>query len=274
MARIRTIKPNFFTSEDIVSLSPLARLLYIALWCESDKEGRMVWKPKTFKMRYLPADDCDIDELCKEITDAGLVKLYGGSYAYIPAFHAHQHINPRESSSQLPEPEQDKRLITRQPRVEHASATRQPRDSDVQVGREGKGKEGNVCVSAPACEAAPPPQAAYAATHTFLSAEYREDIQTARPDLNPEAVWAAFCEHYPPDKRGRMRWRKWIDAERRAAVPGVDPAGPPSVADPDSKASIEAVAMSRGMQRWDALLEPWASYKIRVKTACQSTVLQ
>lgn len=142
MARIRTIKPEFFTSEDIVSLNPLARLLYIAMWCESDKEGRMAWKPKTFKMRYFPADECDINVLCKEITDAGLVKLYGGLYAYIPAFHAHQHINPRESASQLPSPDIDLQDITRQPRVEHASTTRQSRDSDTQVGREGKGREG------------------------------------------------------------------------------------------------------------------------------------
>ena len=41
MARIRTIKPDFFTSEDIVGLTPEARLLYIALWCEADREGRL-----------------------------------------------------------------------------------------------------------------------------------------------------------------------------------------------------------------------------------------
>ncbi len=83
MARIRTIKPEFFTSEDIVSLSPLARLLYIALWCESDKDGRMVWKPRTFKMRYLPADDCQIEALCQELIGSGLVILYGtGSFAF------------------------------------------------------------------------------------------------------------------------------------------------------------------------------------------------
>jgi len=52
VARIRTIKPEFFTSEDIVSLAPLTRLLYIALWCEADKEGRLAWKPLTFKLRY------------------------------------------------------------------------------------------------------------------------------------------------------------------------------------------------------------------------------
>lgn len=138
MARIRTIKPEFFTSEDIVSLSPYARLLYIAIWCEADREGRLAWKPKTFKMRYLPADDVDINALCAEILQAELVKQYGDAYAYIPAFHAHQHINPREATSQLPEPPKADAKPTRAPRVNHASS----RDSDTQVGREGKGKEG------------------------------------------------------------------------------------------------------------------------------------
>jgi hypothetical protein len=131
MARIRTIKPEFFTSEDIVAISPLARLLYIALWCEADREGRLCWKPRTFKIRYLPADDCDINALCKELTDSGMVKLYGDALAYIPSFGKHQHLNPREAASTLPEP-------TRGARVKHAS----PRDSDTQGGREGKGKEG------------------------------------------------------------------------------------------------------------------------------------
>ena len=135
MARIRTIKPQFFTSEDIVGLSHLARLLYIALWCEADKEGRMAWKPGTFKLRYLPADNCDINALCDELTASGLVVLYGEGYAFIPTFKQHQHINPRESASQLPDPDAS---TTRQPRV----GTRNTRDSDAQGGREGKGKEG------------------------------------------------------------------------------------------------------------------------------------
>jgi hypothetical protein len=128
MARIRTIKPDFFTSEDIIELSPLARLLYIAIWCEADREGRLNWKPKTFKIRYLPADACDIDALCVEIVGRGLVVQYGDGLAVIPSFHKHQHINPRESASILPEP----------PRVDDASGTRESRDSDVQVGKEGK----------------------------------------------------------------------------------------------------------------------------------------
>lgn len=136
MARIRTIKPEFFTSEDIVGRSAFARLLYVALWCEADKEGRMVWKPATFKLRYLPGDGVDIHALCQELIDAGLVVLYGNGFAHIPAFKAHQHINPRESESQLPSPDASP---TREARV----GTRQSRDSDAQGGREGKGKEGD-----------------------------------------------------------------------------------------------------------------------------------
>lgn len=138
MARIRTIKPEFFTSEDIVALSPLARLLYIAIWCEADKEGRMAWKPRTFKMRYLPADDCDIDALARELVASGLVRLYGDGLAYIPSFSRHQHINPRESASVLPGPHPCPRVDDASPRVTDPPAPA----SDAQGGREGKGKEG------------------------------------------------------------------------------------------------------------------------------------
>lgn len=105
MARIRTIKPEFFTSEDIVSMSPLARLFYVSLWCESDREGRLSWKPKTLKMRYLPGDQCDIEELAGELISAGLIVLYevdGKQFAEIPSFKNHQVINNRESESVIP----------------------------------------------------------------------------------------------------------------------------------------------------------------------------
>lgn len=144
MARIRTIKPEFFTSEQIVELSPQARLFYIALWCEADREGRMAWKPRTFKMRYFPADDCDIDALARELVASGLVIPYGNDLAFIPSFGKHQHINPREAQSSFPDP--------KDARVDDASA----RVSDAQVGRkEGReGKEGKA-TSTPAASIDP-----------------------------------------------------------------------------------------------------------------------
>ena len=93
MARIRTIKPEFFTSEDIVSLSPLARLFYVSLWCEADREGRLDWRIGTLKMRYFPGDNCDMQELAKELIDGGLIVVYevdGKQYAEIPSFKTHQ----------------------------------------------------------------------------------------------------------------------------------------------------------------------------------------
>lgn len=183
MARIRTVKPEFFTSEDIVALEPLTRLLYIAVWCEADKEGRLVWKPMTFKLRYFPADSCDIQAMCQALVDGQLVTLYGNGYAYIPSFKAHQHINPRETASQLPEPDAS---TTRQPRV----GTRQHRDSDAQGGREGKGKEG--------------------------------DKRDASRDEAP-AGFAAFWQAWPTTDRKQAKgkcldaWKK-ASAERDAAV--------------------------------------------------------
>ena len=137
MARIRTIKPDFFTSADVVGLSPLARLLYIATWLEADRAGRLPWRIKTLKLRYLPGDDCDIEALSTELVDAGLVVPYevdGERFAEIPSFTRHQIINNRETPSAIPA------------RVPHASPTRAPRVTHATgtplVGREGKGKEG------------------------------------------------------------------------------------------------------------------------------------
>lgn len=146
MARIRTIKPEFFTSADIVGLSPMARLLFIALWCESDKEGRLSWKPRTFKLRYFPGDKCDIDGMCAELVAARVVRLYGDGLAYIPGFSKHQHVNPRESKSTLPEPGPEPKAADAADGQGFAPSgsgiDASILDSHAQVGREGrKGKE-------------------------------------------------------------------------------------------------------------------------------------
>ena len=130
MARIRTIKPEFFSSADIVSLTPLARLFYVSMWCEADREGRLNWNTKTFKIRYFAADDCDIDSIANEVIDAGLIDIYevdGKQYAEIPCFKNHQVINNRESESVIPA------------RVKDASTHVQGEGR--KEGKEGKGKE-------------------------------------------------------------------------------------------------------------------------------------
>lgn len=135
MSRIRTIKPEFFTSADILSLTPLARLFYVSLWCEADREGRLKWDLETFGYRLMPKEAPQIEGLAQELIDRELVILYvveGKAYAEIPSFSAHQVINNRESASILPS------------RVKGAS---QRVKVEGKEGREGKGrKEGKDIV--------------------------------------------------------------------------------------------------------------------------------
>ena len=214
MARIRTIKPEFFTSEDIVSMSPLARLLYVALWCEADREGRLVWKPRTFKLRYFPADSFDIEALCKELTDSGLVVLYGDGLAVIPSFATHQHVNPRESVSTLPDPSES----DASPRV----GTRANQELHAQGGKEGEGREGKDRSASP--------------SGSRLPADWKPDdeelrwARDARPDLSVTTEVEKFRDywHAMAGAKGRKTdwkatWRNWI---RNAHGTGGQPAKP------------------------------------------------
>lgn len=142
MARIRTIKPEFFTSEDIVDLEPITRLFYISLWCEADREGRLAWKPKTLRLRYFPGDDKALFESAvQELTGTDLIFIYevdGVQYCEIPSFVEHQVINNRESESKLPSKEELRE-------VDHsnndASGTRESGVKAEGKGKEGKGRE-------------------------------------------------------------------------------------------------------------------------------------
>jgi hypothetical protein len=208
LARIRTIKPDFFTSEDIVSLSPMARLLYIALWCESDREGRMSWKPATFKLRYFPGDRVNITGLCGELTRKGLVVLYGEEFAYIPTFLNHQHVNPREAPSSYPIPDAS---VTRA----HASNL----DMHAQGGREGKGKEGK---GKEGVEDASPRVRGSRLSSGWKPSELLEAWACKeRPDLNIQQTVEKFKDFWTsaPGSRGvKLDWeatfRNWVRAER------------------------------------------------------------
>ncbi|MFG6660078.1 hypothetical protein [Sulfitobacter sp. 915] len=93
MARIRSVHPGFFTDEDIVEVSALARLLLIGLGVEADDKGLFPWKAKTLKMRIYPADNVDMNALLSELEAEGLIKRYefeGKHYGAIRNFRKHQ----------------------------------------------------------------------------------------------------------------------------------------------------------------------------------------
>lgn len=78
MAKIRGIKPDLWTDEDFVELSPFARLLWLGLWNYSCDNGHVADKPKQIKMRVLPTDDINCAELLREIESQGLIERADG----------------------------------------------------------------------------------------------------------------------------------------------------------------------------------------------------
>lgn len=139
MARIRTIKPEFFKHEELYEAEketkfPL-RLAFAGLWCSCDREGRFKWRPNSLKLDILPYDNCEFSRVLDALATRGFIVEYesdtGERYGFVPSFLAHQVINNRESQSQLPCPFD-------------ASSTRDPRGLSTHKGKgkEGKGKEG------------------------------------------------------------------------------------------------------------------------------------
>jgi hypothetical protein len=57
MARIRSIKPEFWASEQIGECSSNARLLFIGIWNFADDRGVYPDKPKQLKAHVFPFDD-------------------------------------------------------------------------------------------------------------------------------------------------------------------------------------------------------------------------
>ena len=114
MARIRSIKPEFWTDEKVVELSPFARLLFIGMWNFVDDEGRMVYSPKRIKMQVFPADSIDLTGLLEEIRKSKLVYVYtvdGVEYLQVCGFLKHQKIDKR-SKSKLPAPPNSAECMT------------------------------------------------------------------------------------------------------------------------------------------------------------------
>jgi hypothetical protein len=150
--RIRTIKPEFFSHEELFDAEketglPL-RLAFAGLWTVCDREGRFKWRVRAIKSQVMPYDDIDFSRVLDALTTRGFVVKYACErveYGWVPGFARHQVINNRETPSVLPEP-LDMPQNTDDSRVDDASGTRASRvghaPSGEGKGREGKGKEG------------------------------------------------------------------------------------------------------------------------------------
>jgi hypothetical protein len=148
VARIRTIKPEFFTSLTIADLPLTARLTFIGLWTHVDDAGRCVDDPRLIKAAVWPLDDrtaSDIELDLKLLTEASLITRYmltRKRYIAVTGWQEHQRIN-RPTPSKLPAPEQGEPTppdpVTRDNSDSLSTHAQLTEDSP----QERKGKEGN-----------------------------------------------------------------------------------------------------------------------------------
>jgi len=108
MARIRSIKPDFWTDEKIVELSFETRLFFVGSWNFADDNGNLQRSAKKLKMQIFPADLIDCEPLIQSLIDHGLFIEYsvnGDEYLHIKGFKDHQVVN-RPSKSAIPTPQE------------------------------------------------------------------------------------------------------------------------------------------------------------------------
>lgn len=154
MARIRTIKPEFWTSEQVAECSPTTRLLFIGLWSFCDDNGIHPASFKRIKMEIFPSDaipESELQAAIQELITSRLLYEYeiaSKRYWQVTGWHNHQRIDrptykfPLPNANETPEriPRFDEQSPTIQRGiVEHSSIIQQ--EVTEQSTTEWKGKE-------------------------------------------------------------------------------------------------------------------------------------
>ncbi|MEM8027434.1 DnaT-like ssDNA-binding domain-containing protein [Morganella morganii] len=136
MARIRTIKPTFWTDEDMAEVSEAACLLAIGLLNYADDEGYFNANPKLIKAAVFPLREPygSIPVLLQELSNCGYIRLFsaqnGKRFGLIINFTKHQVIN--------------KKTISKIKEMDLVPEGYGSDTGELPPGKEGKGKERNI----------------------------------------------------------------------------------------------------------------------------------
>lgn len=218
MARIRTIKPEFWTSEQIVECSPIARLLFIGMWNFCDDGGNHPASTKTLKMEVFPGDDISVSKLdgfVAELKSHGLLVEYAVEskrFWHVTGWH-HQkidrpnfkHPSLSDQGAIVEDSSNDRRIV-----VEQSPPEGKGRESK---GRESKGEGARATRKCPSDFVVTEPMKGWAKQHA--------------PLVNVESSTAAFLDHTfktaITDWVGA--WRNWIRRDQQYAADKQRPAG-------------------------------------------------
>lgn len=141
MARIRTIKPDYFRHERLQDLEvefpgKYPMMVFAGLWGHCDSKGRFEWRPRQLKLDILPFLPFDMAETLGILTTAGMIRRYvveGKEYGEIPTFEKHQRLSGKELQDGEKHPEPTGEAFEKQ----------QGSVGEIPEYQEGKGREGN-----------------------------------------------------------------------------------------------------------------------------------
>lgn len=154
MSRIRTIKPDFWVSEQIISCSHLARLLFIGMWNFVDDNGVHPKSYVSIKAEVFPVDNLSIDQIkacINELIQNELIREYFAedkSYWLITGWKKHQRIDKPTKKHPFPEKIEEHSKSTPKVITEFSQSSIELLDEPSTTegkGMEGKGMDINIC---------------------------------------------------------------------------------------------------------------------------------
>jgi hypothetical protein len=210
MARIRSIKPEFFVSEQVAELSPTCRLLFVGMWLFCDDAGIHPASSRQLKMEVFPGDNIAIEEIACMVSDmlrVGLLIEYEvplGSevkkYWQVTGWH-HQKIDRPRFIHPQPDSPNARRIIDedsptpRAPRVRAGSET---------IGDDRKGDDRKGEREMRACARFVPPSV--------------DEVQCYASEAGLQIDPHRFVDFYASKdwKVGRVKMKDWRAAARNA----------------------------------------------------------
>lgn len=198
MARIRTIKPEIWTSDQFVECSWNARLLFIGVLNFADDAGRHPASAKRAKMEVFPGDDLTtevVEELATELIDNGLWVEYesqGKKYWQVTGWDRHQKVD--RPNIKFRGPFDEGSTIVRGTLDDHSPPEGSLRESK---GKERKGREGSKVSTSDYSEG-------------FL--KFWEAFPSGRRTKKPDA-WQAYqkaIEHLTPVCNGKPNAESYL----------------------------------------------------------------
>lgn len=219
MAKIRGVKPDYWTDEDIVNLSIPARLLFIGLWNYACDNGHLQDKSKQIKMRIFPGDDVNAAELLRELEACGRITR-GDGWITIPNLTEHQKPDLRYFTSCDKEGCEDPPEKIAQRKTRRAHTVHTPGAQGVHAGRtvgaHGDG-EGEVKGSDGDGEGRTAPKRAHQLPDTFRPSDKHQAL-AAEKGIDLRAEWPKFCDYHRAKGSTMKDWsaalNNWI---RKAA---------------------------------------------------------